>query len=202
MLPILYSYRRCPYAMRARMALKYAGVEVEHREIELRNKPSSMLLASPKGTVPVLCVDTLILEQSLDIMRWALDKSDPDDWYIADQSISQAWIEKNDGPFKTLLDQYKYPNRHPELDQDQVLRSAVDLMLNPMESSLRSSLYLLGSKMTWVDIAIFPFIRQFSMANPENFNELDLPFLKKWLNHQLESELFQSVMQKHPAWMD
>ena len=184
------------------MALKYAGIEVEHREIELRNKPSSMLQVSPKGTVPVLCVDQLVLEQSVDIMRWALGKSDPDNWNLVDQSLSQAWIEKNDGPFKALLDQYKYPNRYPELSQEEVLHSALDLMLNPMEANLQSSLYVLGSKMTWVDIAIFPFIRQFSIANPEKFDGLDLPCLKKWLNQHIESELFRSVMQKYPTWVD
>ena len=100
------------------MALKYSGIEFEHREIELRNKPQSMLLVSPKGTVPVLCVDGLILDQSLDIMRWALGKSDPQSWRAVDTVLSQAWIEKNDGPFKALLDQYKYPNRYSELHQE------------------------------------------------------------------------------------
>ncbi len=119
---ILYSYRRCPYAMRARMALKYASIEVEHREIELRNKPQSMLLASPKGTVPVLCMGDTVLDQSVDIMRWAIQQSDPDAWGNADDTIAQAWVAKNDGPFKTLLDQYKYPNRFPELDQAAVLK--------------------------------------------------------------------------------
>ena len=100
------------------MALKYAGIELEHREIDLRNKPQSMLLVSPKGTVPVLCVDGIILEQSLDIMRWALAKSDPDGWGLVDDSIAQAWIEKNDDPFKILLDQYKYPKRYPDLKSE------------------------------------------------------------------------------------
>jgi glutathione S-transferase len=106
MKPILYSYRRCPYAMRARMALQYAGIEVEHREIELRNKPQSMLLASPKGTVPVLCVGELVLDQSLDIMKWALGKSDPEGWGDVEDAIAKSWIQKNAGPFKVLLDQY------------------------------------------------------------------------------------------------
>ena len=117
MMPILYTYRRCPYAMRARMALQYAGVQLEHREIDLRNKPQSMLRLSPKGTVPVLDVDGLVLDQSLDIMRWALKVSDPDGWNILDKDIAQAWIEKNDELFKSLLDQYKYPNRYPELNK-------------------------------------------------------------------------------------
>lgn len=184
------------------MALKYAGIEFEHREIELRNKPQSMLLASPKGTVPVFCVDGLILDQSLDIMRWALVRSDPQSWGVVDTVLSQAWIEKNDGPFKALLDQYKYPNRYSELDQEEVLSAALDLMLKPMETALESSPYLMGNKLTWVDIAIFPFIRQFSMVNPQEFNELPFALVKQWLKQHLESELFHSVMYKHPVWVD
>ena len=202
MKPILYSYRRCPYAMRARMALKYAGIALEHREIELRNKPQSMLDASSKGTVPVLLIDQLVLDQSLDIMRWATNQSDPDGWGNIDNQIAQTWIEKNDGQFKTLLDQYKYPNRHPELDPEAVLDEALQLMLLPIEKALQHSQYLLGSKMTLVDVAIFPFIRQFSMVDPEIFNQLPIPATQKWLAKHLESELFNSVMQKHPVWLD
>ena len=202
MTPTLYSYRRCPYAMRARMALKYAGIEVEHREIELRNKPQSMLQISPKGTVPVLRMDDLVLDQSLEIILWALQQSDSHGWTDVDQSIAKAWIEKNDGPFKTLLDQYKYPNRFPELDPEAVLDAALQLMLIPMEQALQHSQYLLGSGLTWVDIAIFPFIRQFSMVDPKRFEQLPLPAVKRWLTHHLESELFTSVMQKHPIWKD
>ena len=202
MMPILYSYRRCPYAMRARMALKYAGIEVEHREIALKDKPKSMLIASPKGTVPVLCVEKITLDQSLDIMRWALRKSDPDGWMAVDELISQEWVEKNDGPFKTLLDQYKYPNRYPDFHQEEVLSAAIELMLKPMEAALQSSQYLLGSKMTWVDVAIFPFIRQFSMVNPQEFDNLPFAATKKWLKQQMESELFNSVMHKYPTWID
>ena len=184
------------------MALQYAGIQVEHREIALRNKPPSMLLVSPKGTVPVLCVDGLVLEQSLDIMRWALGKSDPDGWGAVDNDIAQDWIEKNDGPFKTLLDQYKYPNRFPGLDQVKILGDAVDLMLEPIEAALRSSQYLLGSKMTWVDVAIFPFMRQFAMVNPQGFEELPFTLTKKWLNQFTESELFHLVMHQYPTWID
>jgi glutathione S-transferase len=188
--------------MRARMALKYADIALEHREIELRNKPQSMLDASSKGTVPVLLIDQLVLDQSLDIMRWAINQSDPDGWGNIDNQIAQAWIEKNDGRFKTLLDQYKYPNRHPELDPEVILDEALQLMLLPMENALQHSQYLLGSKMTLVDVAIFPFIRQFSMVDPERFHQLPLPAIQKWLAKHLESELFNSVMQKHPVWLD
>ena len=199
---ILYSYRRCPYAMRARMALKYANIEFEHREIELRNKPQSMLLVSPKGTVPVLCMGDEVLDQSVDIMRWAIDQSDPAGWGNVDDAIAQAWIEKNDGPFKALLDQYKYPNRFPELNQEAVLEQALQIMLLPMEQSLKATEYLLGDQMTWVDIAIFPFVRQFSMVDVNRFEQLPIPSTKRWLAQHLESELFNSVMHKHPVWRD
>ena len=199
---ILYSYRRCPYAMRARMALKYSGIDVEHREIELRNKPQSMLLASPKGTVPVLCIGDRVLDQSVDIMRWAIDQSDPAGWGNVDDAMAQAWIQKNDGPFKVLLDQYKYPNRFPELDQASVLKEALQIMLLPMEQSLQATQYLMGDKMTWVDAAIFPFIRQFSMVDLKRFDDLLIPAVKKWLAQHLESELFHSVMHKYPVWRD
>lgn len=199
---ILYSYRRCPYAMRARMALKYAGIEVEHREIELRNKPQSMLLASPKGTVPVLCVDDIVLDQSLDIMHWAISQSDPNGWGSADDAIAQAWVAKNDGPFKLLLDQYKYPNRFPELEQAAALQEALQIMLLPMEQSLQATQYLMGDTMTWVDVAIFPFIRQFSMVDANKFEQLPITATKKWLVQHLDSELFHSVMQKYPVWRD
>ena len=202
MMPILYTYRRCPYAMRARMALQYAGIQVEHREIELRNKPQSMLLASPKGTVPVLCVDELVLDQSVDIMHWALTISDPDHWAEVDENLSQDWIDKNDGPFKALLDQYKYPNRYPALNPETVLNDAIELMLKPLEITLESNRYLLGNQLTWVDIAIFPFIRQFSMVNPQQFDQLPFPSTKKWLTQLIQSELFNSVMHKYPVWIE
>jgi glutathione S-transferase len=184
------------------MALKYSGVSVEHREIELRNKPQSMLTVSPKGAVPVLCADGMVLEQSLDIMRWALEQSDPDGWRLVDATRSQGWIEKNDGPFKTLLDQYKYLNRYPDLNEGVLLSEASALMLKPMEESLQSSQYLLGNKISWVDVAIFPFIRQFSMVNPQQFESLPFASTQKWLQQFMDSQLFQSVMQKHPAWTD
>ncbi len=202
MLPILYSYRRCPYAMRARMALKYAGIDLEHREIELRNKPKSMLLLSPKGTVPVLCVDGFVLEQSLDIMRWALMKSDPEGWAQVDEKTSQFWVNQNDGPFKVLLDQYKYLNRHPDLTVGDVLEAALDQMLVPMEEVLASSQYILGDRMTYVDIAIFPFVRQFAMVDLQRFATLPLSSTQKWLERHLQSDLFQSVMHKYPSWHD
>jgi glutathione S-transferase len=183
------------------MALQYAGIEVQIREISLRDKPASMLRISPKGTVPVLQLENLVLEQSLDIMHWALKQSDPDAWLSVDQDLAQAWIAKNDGPFKRLLDQYKYPNRYPDLLPAQVLDNAVEVMLQPMESAFESHPYLMGAKLSWVDIAIFPFMRQFSMVNPQQFEGLPFPKLKRWLADRLESKLFQSVMEKYPTWV-
>jgi glutathione S-transferase len=202
MLPILYSYRRCPYAIRARMTLNYSGIHVEHREIELRNKPQSMLMASPKGTVPVLIVGDLVLDQSVEIMRWALQQSDPDNWGEVDEVAAQIWIERNDGPFKLLLDQYKYPNRHPNLNQGDVFNAAIALMLKPLDEALDSNQYILGNQQHWIDVAIFPFIRQFSMVNPHQFEQLPLPALKRWLTVHLHSEPFHCVMHKQDPWVD
>ena len=184
------------------MALKYAGIEVQMREISLRDKPASMLQISPKGTVPVLKADDLVLEQSIDIMHWALERSDPDGWLSVDRDLAQAWIAKNDGPFKGLLDQYKYPNRYPDLIPIEVLNNAIEVMLQPMENVLESHPYLMGEKLGWVDIAIFPFVRQFSMVNPQQFEGLPFPRLKDWLADLLESNLFQSVMEKYPTWIE
>jgi glutathione S-transferase len=161
-----------------------------------------MLSVSPKGTVPVLCVDGQVIDQSLDIMRWALNKSDPYHWKRVDDKIASDWIEKNDGSFKMLLDQYKYPNRHPELNLADVLKAVSQLMLEPMERALKSTSYLLGNQMTWVDIAIFPFIRQFAMVSPEQFSKLPYPAIQQWLDQQIQSELFNAVMEKHPTWTD
>ena len=188
--------------MRARMALKYASIELELREIALREKPKSMLLASPKGTVPVLCLDGQVIDQSLDIMHWALQKSDPDGWKNVDEKTANNWIENNDGLFKTLLDQYKYPNRYPELNPEEVLNTAIEFMLKPMENNLQQTKYLIGNQISWVDVAIFPFIRQFAGVNPQKFEDLALPATRKWLSQHIESQLFNAVMEKHPTWVE
>ena len=184
------------------MALHYAGIDLEHREIALQSKPQSMLLASPKGTVPVLCIDGLVLEESLDIMLWALGQSDPDGWLQVDSQKAKTWVANNDGPFKTLLDQYKYPNRYPELNPEKVLSSAMELMLKPLENALQDQMYVLGNKISWVEVALFPFIRQFSMVNPEQFAQLPLPKTCQWLGKNIGSALFEAIMEKHPTWVD
>ena len=203
---VLYSYRRCPYAMRARMALAYAQIPVEIREISLREKPASMLASSPKGTVPVLKADDLVIEQSLEIMFWALQKSDPDQWLkssVLDEALQL--IELNDGSFKALLDQYKYPERikvSPSLTREAILEKAIQTFIAPLEQRLVSQPFLLGNQLTIADIAIFPFIRQFAMVDKDWFDSAPFPHLKKWLEFHLESPLFSGVMQKYPTWQD
>jgi glutathione S-transferase len=203
MTTVLYSYRRCPYAMRARMALAYADIAVEIREISLREKPASMLAISPKGTVPVLQSDGLVIEQSYDIMKWALRQSDPDQWLSKDtESLIDDWVTKNDGPFKKLLDQYKYPARYPDVQFEETLNQAVALFLGPINEQLKTNRYLLGPKISLADIALFPFVRQFAMVDPDWIDQSGLNFLKQWLNEHIESPLFLSVMQKYPTWHD
>ncbi|MDP1659920.1 MAG: glutathione S-transferase [Methylotenera sp.] len=199
MLPILYSYRRCPYAMRARMALKYADIAVEIREISLSGKPAEMLEVSPKGTVPVLVLpDGKVLEQSLDIMHWALQKNDVDGWLAADSALTQQLIAENDGSFKNALDKYKYAIRFPEQSAD-TYRAQGEVFLERLEKFLSQSLYLLKDQASLADIAIFPFIRQFASVDTVWFEAAPYPKLKNWLKTLAESELFLSVMEKQPT---
>lgn len=201
--PILYSYRRCPYAMRARMALRYANIDVEIREIALREKPAHMLSVSPKGTVPVLVLASgQVLEQSLDIMDWALAQSDVDEWIIQDQEVQKLTadlIATNDGAFKQALDKYKYAIRFPENTPD-VYRAAGEEFLQRLESLLRQNTYLFRNTISKADVAIFPFVRQFSMVDEAWFEVANYPALKDWLNGLLHSQLFIDVMQKYPVW--
>nr|WP_294839256.1 glutathione S-transferase [uncultured Methylotenera sp.] len=199
-LPILYSYRRCPYAMRARMALKYAGIAVEIREIALRDKPAHLLQISPKGTVPVLLTTQgVVLEQSLDIMHWALQQSDPDGWLSADVAQTQQLITENDTSFKQALDRYKYAIRFPEQPME-AYRSQGEVFLAKLEHKLAQTEFLMGARLTLADIAIFPFIRQFSAVDAAWFESADYPKLKDWLNLMLSSALFNSIMDKHMVY--
>ena len=199
-LPILYSYRRCPYAMRARMALSYAGISVETREIALKNKPAHMLRVSPKGTVPVLVLaDGQVIDQSLDIMNWALRQSDVDGWLSADAVQSQQLIAENDGAFKQNLDRYKYAIRFPEQPAE-YYRSAGEQFLAKLELQLQSADFLFGDSATLADIAIFPFIRQFAAVDHDWFEAADYTKLKSWLQRLVTSALFERVMAKQPIY--
>jgi glutathione S-transferase len=189
--------------MRARMALSYAGIAVEIREISLKEKPSAMLAISPKATVPVLQHGNLVLEQSLDIMRWALSQHDPDGWLTEENTVDvTALVGANDDAFKKILDQYKYPRRFSEVNPEDVLATALKHHLIPLNEQLKKTQFLLGAKISMADVAIFPFIRQFHMVDETLFGLHQLDALKKWLNSQIESDLFLSVMQKHPVWQD
>lgn len=201
-LPILYSYRRCPYAMRARMALSYAGISVEIREIALKDKPAHMLQVSPKGTVPVLVLaDGQVIDQSLEIMYWALQQRDVDGWLSADAVQSQRLISENDGAFKQNLDRYKYAIRFPEQPVE-YYRSAGEQFLAKLELQLQSGDFLFGNTATLADIAIFPFIRQFAAVDHGWFEATDYIKLKSWLQRLVTSALFERVMAKQPIYAD
>lgn len=194
--PLLYSYRRCPYAMRARMALKYAGVDVGIVEISLKDKPAHLLQVSPKGTVPVLVLPNgTVIEQSLEIMQWALQQRDSEGWLNADMTLTQILIAENDGSFKQALDQYKYAIRYPE-NPVEVYREQGEVFLAKLEKRLAKTRFLLDEQISLADIAIFPFIRQFSGVDPAWFEASPYPHLKAWLNPLVTSKLFLSIMEK------
>ena len=200
-LPILYSFRRCPYAMRARLAIAYSNVEVELREVELRNKPQAMLLISPKATVPVLQLENgRVLDESLDIMFWALQQNDVEQWLKAvNLNHAQALIQRNDEQFKYYLDRYKYADRYPAYSE-LYYRQQAELFLTDLEGLLTQSVFLCGEHFSLADAAILPFIRQFCAVDPLWFKDSPYPALRRWLNHFLASSLFERVMEKYPYW--
>ncbi len=200
-LPILYSFRRCPYAMRARMGLKLAGIDWEHREVDLKNKPQAMLDISPKGTVPVLLLeDGAVLEESLDILMWALEPTDLAGVHSSEREKILDLIHENDTEFKANLDRYKYPSRFSDVKDPEHHKDQAVKFLESMDGCLQQHKYLFGDELTFADIAIFPFIRQFSRVNEEWFSSLPLHALKKWLGEQVESILYKSVMEKYTIW--
>ena len=190
---VLYSFRRCPYAMRARMALRYSGVPLSIVEVSLKAKPAQMLAASPKGTVPVLvCADGSVIEQSLDIMHWALARHDPDNWL---QPGCNELIEANDTTFKVLLDRYKYAIRYPEHPMA-FYRAQGAEFLQRLEDVLTRSPYLAGPALSLTDVALAPFVRQFAHVDRDWFAQAPYPHLNAWLERFLASELFSSIMRK------
>jgi glutathione S-transferase len=198
--PLLYTYRRCPYAMRARMALLQAGVAFQAHEVSLRDKPPAMLELSPKGTVPVLLLPTgEVLEQSLDIMRWAFAQTgDKDTWWArAQTSVNQQLWSVCDADFKRHLDRYKYPQRYSDaLGAEHHASQAVAVLLEPLEVQLKDQPQLGGATPCAADIGIFPFVRQFAAVNPEWFEALPLPAVKAWLAQWLAHPLFEKAMVK------
>ncbi|MBT0960441.1 glutathione S-transferase [Denitromonas iodatirespirans] len=200
--PVLYSFRRCPYAIRARLALGQAGVAVELREVVLRDKPAAMLAISPKGTVPVLQLpDGRVIDESLDIMRWALGRHDPENWLtIGDADTQAALIARNDIGFKPLLDRYKYAERFPEKPAAAWRDEAVAVHLADLDGRLAHAPYLFGATPALADAALFPFVRQFAGVDPAWFDMAPLPALRRWLAGWLGSDLFAAVMKKQPPW--
>ncbi|WP_460095216.1 glutathione S-transferase [Pseudomonas sp. S2_B03] len=196
----LYSFRRCPYAMRARMALRYAGVPVEIVEVSLKDKPAQMLALSPKGTVPVLNADGVVIDESLQIMCWALAQNDPDDWLLAGDSFAALWMEKliegNDQIFKSALNRYKYAERYPEQPMMEAYRAEGALFLQKLDELLEGREYLLADHPSLADIALLPFVRQFAHVDREWFAQTPYVRLQVWLQRFLESDLFTSIMKK------
>jgi glutathione S-transferase len=202
-LPVLYSFRRCPYAIRARLAIKASGLQVDLREIVLRAKPAQMLAISPKGTVPVLQLpEGQVIDQSLGIMRWALAQHDPQGWLrIGNDEEAIRLIERNDGPFKALLDAYKYPERQPSRSATETRDQAIEQCLRPLEDRLQRHANLLSAQPSLADMALLPFIRQFAQVDADWFEQVaPLPALRDWLARHLASPLFESVMLKYPLW--
>lgn len=196
---ILYSFRRCPYAMRARMALLAAAQHPQLREISLKNKPAPMLTASPKGTVPVLVLaNGTVLEESLDIALWALRQNDPHA-YLHYPSEGSALIAANDGPFKQALDRYKYPSRYAS-EPKQDWRGKGFAFVNQLNTLLATQPYLFSHTPTLPDIALFPFIRQFRATDTPWFDAQPVPHVHKWLQNWLDSSLFARIMPKYPLW--
>lgn len=194
--PILYSFRRCPYAMRARMAWLISGETCALREVSLRNKPSALIALSPKATVPVLhCVDGTVLDESIHIMEWALERNDPEKWL---KSRDDPRIAKNDTWFKFHLDRYKYPDRHGSDPYEH--RAQCVSVLTDLEKSLSGRANLAGNARSLVDIALVPFVRQFAMTDRVWFDQQPISNLRNWLSTHLASPLFAHSMIRLPAW--
>ena len=201
--PRLYSFRRCPYAMRARLGLLFAGLQVELREITLKNKPPQMLVISPKGTVPVLqLLNGTVIEESREIMTWALTQQDAQG-LLAAQTLPQAnaLIDKNDNEFKYWLDRYKYADRHLDMSQAEY-RQRGEIFLQMLEELLIKNPYLLGESITIADIGIMPFVRQFAHVNRKVFYDLPYPSLQRWLQDWLCYPLFLQAMTKFEPWQE
>jgi glutathione S-transferase len=198
--PTFYSFRRCPYAMRARLALYASSQSVELREIVLRDKPAHMLEISPKGTIPVLLLPNgTVIDESLDIIHWALNNNDPHNWL---NNYDNALITQNDTAFKSALDRYKYPNRFEGEDCTNAFDNAA-IVLNDLNARIEANNGALCTPQnTLTDYAIFPFIRQFANVDKERFNALKLPHLQNWLTAHLESDLFNAIMPKFTSWQE
>ena len=201
--PLLFTYRRCPYAMRARMALIIAGIDFDAHEVSLRDKPAEMLELSPKGSVPVMLhPDGRVLEQSWDIMQWAMAEKDPDGWWARAQTPENfEWLARNNGEFKFHLDRYKYPERYENSNRNSHREASLQTFLQPLNDRLERMNYLGGKQPCATDIAIFPFVRQFASVEPNWFSQQEMSSLQRWLANWISSDLFIHCMHKLPSQM-
>lgn len=202
---VFYSRRRCPYCMRAHMALRYAGITAELREVDLKKYPPQALAKSPGASIPVLLLpDGRVIDESWDIVKWALEQNDPDNWcgvngeYMLDAEIL---IETNDFSFKEDLDHYKYAKRYPEYSAEHY-RQLCEEFIEELEEMLTDHRYLLAEQLSLADIGVFPFIRQFSLVDKKWFAAAPYPRVRQWLNGLIKTELFQHVFQKHDIWRE
>ena len=197
MTSILYSFRRCPYAMRARLAVAEAKLEVELREVVLRDKPDAFLEASESGTVPCLVTDEGVIDESLDIMIWALRQNDPHGW-LDMPAEGFDWIARNDGPFKQALDRTKYETRYPGIDPAEQRTLAGDF-LTDLDQQVKTWMF---DRPTIADYAILPFVRQFAFVDKDWFDTRPWPHVQGWLERFLSSDPFSAMMMKYPQWKD
>ena len=200
--PILYSFIRCPYAMRARMALKLTNTKCEIREVRLNNKPKQMIDKSPKGTVPVLVLKKEVIDESNDIIEWALSSNNIFDGNIDHDQIdlTNNLIELFDSKFKYNLDRYKYATRYENINKDKHKKECLEILIN-LENLISNEGWILGSKINKLDISILPFIRQFRIADIEWFDKQNkIKGIQKILFNFLDSNLFKEVMYKYDVW--
>ncbi|MEJ8562307.1 glutathione S-transferase [Yoonia sp. GPGPB17] len=197
-LPILWTFRRCPYAMRARLAIQSSGQHVILQEILLRNKPAPFLAASPKGTVPVVQDGNRVIEESRDVMLWALGRNDPEGW-LDMPDAGHSLIDTCDGPFKSALDHTKYAVRFPDRDEADERAKAM-VFLTDLNDRLTEKPFLMGPRRTLADMAILPFVRQFANTDRAWFDAQGLRPLTRWLDDFLASDRFRGIMTKHPPW--
>ncbi len=197
--PVLYSFRRCPYAMRARLAIASAGIRCELREIILKDKALEFLSASPKGTVPVLVNHNLVIEESIEIMQWALKQNDPELWLDIPPE-EKLLIDQADQEFKSALDRYKYSNRFDKVETS-TERSICFSFLEKLEDKLQKQHYLAGSGFKITDAAIVVFVRQFAFVDKDWFDLQPIPNVQRWLDKFLHSERFTTMMAKYQKWV-
>ena len=201
--PIFWSFRRCPYAMRARLAIAASGQKVQLREILLRDKPADFLATSPKGTVPVLKLENgQVIDESRDIMFWALGQNDPENWLAVwrqNPALAMVFLDRLDGAFKHDLDRYKYASRYNR-DAGSAHRDSGGTFLMELDQDLQQTGALSGPQLGLLDFASLPFVRQFRIADPDWFDDQSWPHLHAWLGGFLDSARFRLVMQKYPQW--